>query len=331
MSEEIAQLLEGFVIRRPTLEDATGVNAMMIASDIALVGEGDSEISDILDDWQNPEVDLQKDVWVVCNAEGQIVGYEIVFDELGGRLSTDGYVHPDYCGLGIGTALLRLAEARAREFIPKYPDDIYIDFMLGLYGHDSISHELVANEGFEVKRHFYRMEIDLEAPPQAPVWPEGIVLRPFDLEKDGRAIHQAVEEAFEDHWGHLTRPFETWAEHVFKAENFDPSLVFMAVDEASGEIAGAALCRVRMGNYAWVGTLGVRRAYRGRGLGMALLVQSFGEFWQRGLKKIGLGVDAQSLTGATALYERAGMKVVRRTDSLHKQLRDGKILYTTDL
>lgn len=75
----------------------------------------------------------------------------------------------------------------------------------------------------------------------------------------------------------------------------------------------------------WVSTLGVRRPWRRRGLGLALLQHSFNELHRRGLRKIGLGVDAQSLTGATLLYEKAGMHpdLSRQIDLYEKELRPG--------
>lgn len=66
--------------------------------------------------------------------------------------------------------------------------------------------------------------------------------------------------------------------------------------------------------------LGVRRAWRRAGLGEALLLRSFAEFRRRGYTRGTLGVDASSVTGATRLYERAGMRVYRDTVFLEKQL-----------
>lgn len=54
-------------------------------------------------------------------------------------------------------------------------------------------------------------------------------------------------------------------------------------------------------------TLFTRRSWRKRGVGTALLSDSFARFWERGEHSIGLGVDAASTTGAFRLYERAGM------------------------
>jgi ribosomal protein S18 acetylase RimI-like enzyme len=64
---------------------------------------------------------------------------------------------------------------------------------------------------------------------------------------------------------------------------------------------------------------------------MALLLHSFGEFYRRGIHKVALGVDAQSLTGATRLYERAGMHIVRQYARYEKELRPGVELSTQAL
>ena len=77
--------------------------------------------------------------------------------------------------------------------------------------------------------------------------------------------------------------------------------------------------------------LSVRRPWRRKGLGMALLYHSFGEFYRRGTRKVGLDVDSQNLTGATRLYERVGMRVNRQYDSYEKELRPGIELSTQSL
>jgi ribosomal protein S18 acetylase RimI-like enzyme len=58
-----------------------------------------------------------------------------------------------------------------------------------------------------------------------------------------------------------------------------------------------------------VAAIGVRRPWRGRGLGRALLLHTFAEFQRRGVNRISLGVDTQNPTGATKLYESVGMRV----------------------
>ena len=96
------------------------------------------------------------------------------------------------------------------------------------------------------------------------------------------------------------------------------------------EIAGVAVNRMRLAG-GWVGTLGVRRPWRKHGLGLALLYQSFGAFHQRGVKSVSLGVDAQNLTGATRLYERAGMRPIMRIATFARELRPGVDLSVQEL
>ena len=60
--------------------------------------------------------------------------------------------------------------------------------------------------------------------------------------------------------------------------------------------------------------LGVLAPCRGRGVGAALLRRSFATFTGRGARHVILNVDAENTTGATALYERAGMRVINRWD-----------------
>jgi ribosomal protein S18 acetylase RimI-like enzyme len=79
---------------------------------------------------------------------------------------------------------------------------------------------------------------------------------------------------------------------------------------------------------AWVQSLGVRRPWRRQGLALALLHHLFGASYRRGITKVGLGVDTESLTGATRLYEKAGMQIYRQWDTYEKELRPGEDLVT---
>jgi GNAT superfamily N-acetyltransferase len=53
----------------------------------------------------------------------------------------------------------------------------------------------------------------------------------------------------------------------------------------------------------------VRNPWRRQGVGLALFHHASGEFWRRGERQIGLGVDAESATGASRLYERTVMQL----------------------
>ena len=114
---------------------------------------------------------------------------------------------------------------------------------------------------------------------------------------------------------------EDWRRNRFGDPEFDPTLWAIAWD--GEEVAGFSLNRYRMGN-GWIRTLGVRRPWRKRGLGEAILLHSFGEFYRRGKKTIGLGVDAQNPTGATRLYQKVGMYAASEFVTYEKELRPGR-------
>ena len=170
----------------------------------------------------------------------------------------------------------------------------------------------------------------MDGVPQAPEWPDGITIRTLIAGKDERAVFEMIEEAFQDHWGHTPATFEQWARWQLREEYFDPTLWFLAFD--GDKLAGGSLCMYEKDlDLGWVGQIAVRRPWRRKGLGMALLLHSFGEFFRRGKYKVGLGVDSQNLTGATRLYDRAGMHAVLQHDTYEKELRPGEELRTQSI
>jgi mycothiol synthase len=239
-----------------------------------------------------------------------------------GRVFARGYIHPDYQRQGLGSQLLRASDAHALEITKHIPDEKPI-YMQRFDLDTNVSFAaLMQSEGYFVARHFYRMMID-ELPTSAPTLPEGITLRPFELERDTRAVYDAVTEAFRDHWGgSVATPYDLWRHYTVEKPDFDPKLWLIAYD--GDEIAGVCLCRLvgeSMPDAGYIGNLGVRRAWRRRGLGDALLRQAFVMFHELGYKRAALGVDAGSQTNAVALYERAGMYVFQRRTAYRKVLR----------
>ena len=275
-------------------------------------------------EWKSPGFELEKDAWVVETAEGRVVGYE-EFNERHAHafLMGDGYVHPEYQGLGIDTTMLRALEARARQEMKLAEPDLRVFIRNVMIAGDTVARQVHEAEGYRPIRFSWHMEIKLDETPRLPAWPDGIELRPFVKEQHDQAVFEAHEEAFSDHWGHMPGTFEYWQHNLSGHDDLDPTLWFIAWDVRSAEIAGYCLCRYRMGT-GWVSILGVRRLWRKRGLGEALLLHSFGEFHRRGMKTIGLGVDAQNPTGATRLYQKAGMYVAAEYVIYEKELRPGR-------
>lgn len=314
----IAALPQGYTLRNPTADDLQSVTDLIIACDLGESGSSDFDMSQLRNYWNEPDFDLASDAWVAIAPSGQIVGYEEAGGDDGERYELDGYVHPEHSNQGIGTCLLRVAEGRVRAHASELELAKQGFMRANINTNNDTAHDLFLTEGYAVARQFWRMEIKFDAPPAAPQWPEGITVRTFVLEQDDRATHAAIEEAFRDHWGHSQISFEDWKQTRLGRENFDPTLWFLALD--GDEIAGAALCFPRGEDGGWVQGLGVRRPWRRNGLGRALLLHAFNIFRERGKTWVGLGVDAASLTGATRLYERAGMQIAERYTTYEKAL-----------
>lgn len=327
-------LPDGYRLRGATLDDLPEAVAMFNACSQKLIGTDEVTLEGYQREWAIPILNLPEDVKVVIAPDGSIAGCQELWDlfDPHTRINTWGRVHPDHQGRGIATALLRWAEERARRAIPRAPEGTRMVLINWINNVDTAAHDVMVYSGFNLIRHSYRMRIDLTEAPPAPLWPEGIILRTFDPERDLEAVAWADREAFRDHWGFVERPFEQDVQlfrHWLGEPRFDPSLWFLAL--SGDEIAGFSLCDSRTEDDAgmgWVGALGVLRTHRKRGLGLALLQHSFGELYRRGQRKVGLGVDAQNLTGALRLYEKAGMRMYRKFDTYEKELRPGVELST---
>jgi mycothiol synthase len=273
-------------------------------------------------EWETPEFVLERDAFVVETSDGRIVGFEeFNSGHKHAILHTDGYVHPEFKGLGIGTALLRTIEKRALAELALAEPDVRVSLRSGIDSRDPSSHDLHRAEGYQPLRYHWRMEIVLKEAPAEPKLPEGIELRPFLKGEHDVAVWNAQNESFRDHWGSHDVTFEEFKRSRFDDPEFDPTLWKIAWD--GNEVAGFSINRYRMG-IGWIRTLGVRRAWRKRGLGEALLHASFGEFYKRGMKTIGLGVDAQNPTGATRLYQKVGMYAASEFVTYEKELRPGR-------
>lgn len=295
--------------RSPTLDDAAAVTELVIACDIAEYGAPDFELDDLLTDWRMPGFDLAEDARLMT-ADGRIVAYAaLVRSDY-----ADVYVHPDFRGRGIGTELRAWTEQRAAECAPAGASVLFGQVVSSV---DEPAGALLERAGYRPVRTYWRMVAPLDSEPPPPEWPEGVRVRTFDRERDDRAVHALVQEAFDDNERHVPSSFEEWEAYMIDREAFEPGLWFVA--EADGGIVGAVLCP----NYedeGWVRQLAVARAWRRRGLGAALLRQALGEFYRRGRREAGLVVDSWNRTGARELYEREGMHVAREHTRFEKEI-----------
>ncbi|GAC1394162.1 MAG: GNAT family N-acetyltransferase [Ktedonobacteraceae bacterium] len=322
-----ASLPRSFVLRRPKMDDLGPVLHLIQACEIEREGRSESTLEDTRLWWQSPDFILARDAWVVLSPEEKAIAFASVEHREHARIFVGGDVHPDYRRRGIGTYLLQLNEERAYQHIAEAPADARVSMLSWMDEKDISAQQLLKKHGFKKIRSFWRMKIELNEAPPAPKWADGITVRTLADNMDMfHAVFEADEDAFKDHWGHTPMKFEEWEHWTRKRENFDPSLWFLAMD--GNEIVAVSLCEDEKEQGGWVHSLGVRRQWRRKGVGEALLYQSFGEFYKRGIHEVYLGVDASSLTGATRLYERVGMHVHRRADTYEKEIRAGREIST---
>jgi len=314
------------LVRAPVMDDLEAAYDVIRVSGVADYGMENLTLEELRMIWNEPDFNLATDAWVVVTPEARIVAYADTGHRSHVRLFGDFRVHPDYRGLEIEKCLLRLIESRMQQHIPEAPPHARVTLALRVGHNNQGDAALLQQEGYEHIRSFYDMAIDLKETPQPPEWPAGLTVRTMRPGEE-RVVFALIEEAFSDHWGHLPGKYEEWEHWLIKRESFDPSIWFLVFD--GDKLAAGALCIYEPSQETgWVGQLAVRRPWRRTGLGMALLRQSYGEFYRRGVYKVMLGVDAQNLTGALRLYERAGMHVAVQTDSYQKELRAGEELST---
>lgn len=313
---DITDMPTGYSARRPTHDDIPAILAIISACDVDEAGRPDElDIEDIENDWKR--TDPAQNAYIICGPNNDIVATGVVFREGDVRANLDVYIQPDQRGRGLGTWLTHTLELRAREMLASVAETD-LTLRTAINSPNRYAVELLEHEGYAPVRHFWQMRIVMDNPPPAPIWPEGLAVRACVRDEDERTVFDTLEEAFEDHWGHIARDYDTWHDVNVTCESYDPSLWFLAL--AGDEVAGAIRGRMR-GEMGWVNTLGVRRPWRKSGLGAALLLQAFGTFYARGVRAVGLGVDAQNPSGATRLYERAGMRIDRQFTVYEKKLR----------
>ncbi len=300
---------EGYSVRAATPEDLPAILALCNACDLADIGAEETDLDWFENDWRRPRFDPSTDTWLVSAPDGSPAAYSQTWDEIE-QLSFDsnGWVLPEYRGRGLGTFLVRAVERRAGRDATGLPSGsapkIYQTFADGLTDAEALMHSF----GYRQERTFQHMSVALEGGIEVDV-PEGFTIRAYRPGEDDRALHAAEAEAFADHWGDVPRSFQEWAGDWFGSKSFDPSL--WLIGENDGQIAGLAFGIVQAGR-GWVSDLGVRPAWRRRGLGDALLRSMFALFAARGLTEVRLNVDSDNATGATHMYERAGMSEIYR-------------------
>ncbi len=324
-------LPNGYIARPARPDDVEVVVDTLQAYSRKVIGIDEDTVESIERYWQSPGFQLSTDSLAIFTHQGQVAGYSEFWDWGAPHVRLIGWscVHPDHWRRGLGGVLLDWSIERARQNVGMAPEDAKVVLQHFAASTNPGAAGLFTGRGFRYERSQYVMGIDFEKPPQPAALPDDITIRAINGEEELRGALFAAHQAFKDHYGNANGPFEEYyqrtRQRIAKDPHFDPSLWFIALDQK--EITGVSLCSLHTDedpNMAWVGTLGVLRPWRKRGIGLALLQVSFEAFYRRGKARAGLGVDASNLTGAVKLYERAGMRVLRQNDIYELELRSGK-------
>ena len=311
---------------------------MCRAAAIAEYGSPDIDERMIRGAYQLPGLNHERDTLLVLDEEGRAAGTAVYYDGDTQHIAPYFFfrAQPELAGGQVPDALLRWGAERAAGNVHLAPDGTRVALHADTAAvNDDIVAALERN-GWHRDRVDWTMEIDLEAaaPLPEPLWPAGITVRSADtanLKRDARLLHETEKESFSDHYGYTPQPFEEWWHFRTQFNQPEPELWLLAMD--GDEVAGMALVasqRAGQPDLGWISSLGVRRPWRRRGLAQRCSSTPSG-CWRSAAARAGLGVDSQSLTGATRLYEKAGMRVVREFYEYERVVRDGVDLRTTSL
>ena len=311
------ELPTGYRLRSPRLRDAPEVAAVVVAHDIADFGEPDFSEHDLLDDWERPRFELERDAWVLVGPTGRLVGYAFVWQaEPGTQLEADAFVAPEYGGRGLGGQLVDLVEARAVEIAADSSSHVAT---LGMYVSqaNTAKRDLLERRGFSPTHTRLRLKVDLARRETDHGPPPDVAVREFDQASDEGAVREIMDQAFLGRARYSRRRVDEWLDLRVRHPAFDPKLWQVALDD--DRVVGAILV-YDVGGTGYVSSVGVRDPWRRRGVGQALLAEAFAALRDRGQMRVVVEVDADDAAGARRLYERVGMRVSEVHDWFEKQL-----------
>lgn len=291
--------------------------------------------------WYDSEINLATDSLLVLDGEMAVAYIELVSQYPYILHEMVGVVHPGYRGVGIGTYLVGWAEDRVRKTVDQAPEEAAVFIQNSIFDCNQPGQNLIESQGFRAVRDFVYFQINLLQKFPDPIWPDGIevrLLEPADWGKVGPALN----EAFKDHWGVIDyeagKPDKSDPEkepdpRITDPEAYDstyfnsPELCFVAWD--GDQVAGSCLCNAKTVEFpeaGYIGSLSIRRPWRRRGIGYALTLHALNAFYERGTVHVLTDTDANSLTSAYRVYQKAGMEIFRREYVYEKLVRPGRDL-----
>jgi mycothiol synthase len=312
---------EGIEARPIVLDDAIALAELRAATE-KVDDEGEHEDADDVLEWlRHPWFDGPRGslgLWSGDRMAGWAVIWSGPVPRDADQINFVGGVHPDWRRQGLGGRLLDWALDRAGE----RHRDRHPDLAGELHAHSGDAntglHAMLEGAGFAQVRYFVEMSLTLTGRPDAgAAVPDGLMLTAFEDRYD-EATRLAHNEAFLDHWGSTPREPDAWRARTTASKSFRPGQSHLLLD--GEDVASYVLSYEYDADTAitgrrdlYIGQVGTRRPYRGRGAANALLASTLAAAEAAGFETASLGVDAANPTGALGLYERLGFTVARRS------------------
>jgi mycothiol synthase len=307
----VTALPAGWTTRRPTLDDVPEILKLVHASDIAATGAPDFTAEEVREALTAPNTDPAQDCWVALDESGAIVGWAYPDNPSGrDREFIEVYVQPER-GRPALRPLLELLLARVAVRAAAFGHDP-MTVRAGAVPTEKPWIDTLTGAGFTFLKQHARMTLPLTGVgPTAPEPPAGVTVRPFRADDEGemRRFHAIIEEAFAD-TDHSATGYQAWRDRLAASSSVSFDEWFVA--EIDGDWAGVleSSDQAAEDNEGWVKALAVRRPYRRRGVGEALLRRAFATYAGKGRASAGLGVDLENPTEAARLYRSVGMTPV---------------------
>ncbi len=311
-----------FTIRAAALDDAEAIADCVNAFCIADVGFPWTTAAQVRHWIQRPE-HRPEDWSVAVDGDGALLGTSsLAALEPYEDMWAQACVSPAANGRGIGIALLRRTIERAEVLAAGAPEGAEPMLRVWRWVSNNRAADLFTLLGFAGSRVWFTLEIDLDGSVDPGPVPDGIRIRPFIVGRDERAMYETHLQAFADHYGLGPISYDLYAHAVLSGEQFIPDLLLLALDgdEVVGTYVGAP-APAEGPDVAVVDELGVRAAWRKRGVGTALLRHGFAALAAKGFRRVFLDVDTDNPTGALGVYQRAGMHTKAESVSYERRLR----------